>query len=260
MSSHRPGALGEGPRAGGFSVAAPGPPFPPLTDTVEPTPVDAIYRAGVAGMSCWSRNHHGLVRQLPMSRWLGAPDVAAQERFADELVMDECSGATTLDVGCGPGRFTAALQHRGSSALGVDASAVAVALTRQRGGTAMRRDLFGWLPAQGCWDRVLLADGNIGIGGDPVRTLRRAAELLAPGGRVIVEIDHVSTGGGSVSHEVVRWESHHAMGPWFRWARLGTVALSAVATAAGLEVRKVIDLAPHVIAVLERPSTNRIET
>lgn len=195
-----------------------------------------------------------------MSRWLGAPDVAAHDRLADELVMNECSGATTLDLGCGPGRFTAALQHRGSSALGVDASAVAVALTRQRGGTAMRRDLFGSLPAQGFWDRVLLADGNIGIGGDPVRTLRRAAELLAPGGRVIVEIDHLDTGAESVSHEFVRWESHHAEGPWFRWARLGAVALSAVATAAGLEVHKVVNVPPHVIAVLQRPSTNRIET
>ncbi|MDX1891646.1 class I SAM-dependent methyltransferase [Mycolicibacterium sp. 050158] len=231
-----------------------------MSAPVDVTPVDAIYRAGVAGMSCWSRNHRGLVRELPMSRWLGASDVAAHDRLADELVMNECSAATTLDVGCGPGRFTAALQHRGSSALGVDASAVAVALTRQRGGTAMRRDLFGSLPAQGFWDRVLLADGNIGIGGDPVRTLRRAAELLAPGGRVIVEIDHLTTGMESISHEVVRWESHHAEGPWFRWARLGAVALGGVATAAGLEVHKVIDVSPHVIAVLQHPARNRINT
>lgn len=188
-----------------------------------------------------------------MSRWLAAPDVAAHDRLADELLMNECSHGTILDLGCGPGRFTAALQDRGSSALGVDASAVAVALTRQRGGTAMRRDLFGSLPAEGCWDRVLLADGNIGIGGDPVRTLRRAAELLAPGGRVIVEIDHVSTGAVSVSRELVRWETHHAMGPWFRWARLGSAALSAVATAAGLEVHKVLNVPPHVIAVLGAP-------
>jgi SAM-dependent methyltransferase len=224
-----------------------------LTDTVEPTPVDAIYRAGAAGMSCWSRNRRGLVRELPMSRWFGTADVAAHDRLADELVMNKCSGGTTLDLGCGPGRFTATLQHRGLAALGVDASAVAVALTRQRGGTAMRRDLFGSLPAQGCWDRVLLTDGNIGISGDPVRTLRRAAELLAPGGQVIVEIDHSGGDAVSVSHEWVRWETHHATGPWFRWARLGAVALSAVATAAGLEIHKIVNVGPHVIAVLGAP-------
>lgn len=165
--------------------------------------------------------------------------------------MTECSAGTVIDLGCGPGRFTVGLQHRGSAALGVDASAAAVALTRQRGGTAMRRGLFGWLPAQGCWDRVLLADGNIGIGGDPVRTLRRAAELLAPGGQVVVEID--GSDSGLLSHEVVRWETLHAVGPWFRWARLGAGALSAAARAAGLEVYKVLEVEPYVIAVLGAP-------
>lgn len=73
--------------------------------------MDAIYRAGAAGVSCWSRNHHGLVRKLPMSRWLAAPDVAAHDRLADELAMNECTRGTILDLGCGPGQFTTALHH-----------------------------------------------------------------------------------------------------------------------------------------------------
>lgn len=223
---------------------------PPMSDLMKLAPSDAIYRAGAAGMSCWSRNHRGLVQELPMSRWLGSPNVAAHDGVADELVMSRCSGGTVVDLGCGPGRLTIGLQHRGSSALGVDSSAVAVAMTRQRGGTAMQRDLFGWLPAQGCWDRVLLADGNIGIGGDPNRTLRRAAELLAPGGQVVIEID--SSDAELVSHDVVRWETLHTVGPWFRWARLGPGALSAAARAAGLDVREVFEVGPYVIAVLER--------
>ena len=32
----------------------------------------------------------------------------------------------------------------------------------------LRRDLFAPLPGEGRWHHVLLADGNIGIGGDPV--------------------------------------------------------------------------------------------
>jgi len=223
---------------------------PQLSEVVEFAPSDAIYRAGAAGMSCWSRNHHGVVQELPMSRWLGSPNVEAHDRVADELVMTRCSGGTVIDLGCGPGRFTVGLRHRGSAALGVDSSALAVAMTRQRGGTAMRRDLFGWLPAQGCWDRVLLADGNIGIGGDPIRTLLRAAELLAPGGQVVIEID--SSDAVLVSHDVVRWETLHAVGPWFRWARLGPGALSAAARTAGLDVSEVFEVGPYVIAVLER--------
>jgi hypothetical protein len=36
---------------------------------------------------------------------------------------------------------------------------------------------------------VLLLDGNIGIGGDPHRLLRRVRELLTPTGRLLVELD-----------------------------------------------------------------------
>ena len=111
-------------------------------DTVGATSMDVIYCAGAAGMACWARNHLGDVRELPMTRWFGASGTAAADRLADDAVVAECSGRPTLDMGCGPGRFTASLQRSGSAALGVDASAVAVGLTRQRGGTAMRRDLL----------------------------------------------------------------------------------------------------------------------
>ena len=53
----------------------------------------------------------------------------------------------------------------------------------------VRRDVLGPLPGEGTWDHVLLADGNIGIGGDPLRLLHRAAHLLRPGGTVLVETD-----------------------------------------------------------------------
>jgi hypothetical protein len=51
------------------------------------------------------------------------------------------------------------------------------------------------LSAEGSWERVLLADSNIGIGGDPVRALRRVADL-APGGIVVAEIDPPSAAVG----------------------------------------------------------------
>jgi SAM-dependent methyltransferase len=142
--------------------------------------VDPIYWAGASGAVCWARNHRGHIRELPMTRWIGGPNTAHHDRLADEQVLRYCSQRPTLDLGCGPGRFTAFLQQRGSAALGVDSSRAAVELTRERGGTAIHADLFAPLPAEGCWEQVLLTDGNIGIGGDPVRTLGRAADLLAP--------------------------------------------------------------------------------
>jgi SAM-dependent methyltransferase len=214
------------------------------TDTVA---VDLIYRAAVRGVPCWARNHRGQVRELPMTRWIGGPNTTRHDRLADEHVLAHCSGRPTLDLGCGPGRFTASLQQRGSAALGVDTSRAAVELTRMRGGTAIRGDLFAPLPAEGCWDQILLTDGNIGIGGDPVRTLRRSADLLAPGGVVITEIDPPIT---ALCHELLRWETEHKVGQWFPWSRVGGPALGDIAGAAGLHVTNVVEIHARVIAVL----------
>jgi SAM-dependent methyltransferase len=209
--------------------------------------VDLIYRAGAAGAVCWARNHRGHVRELPMTRWIGGPHTTGFDQLADEHVLQQCWGRPTLDLGCGPGRFTATLQHRGSAALGVDTSRAAIDLTRQRGGTAIRADLFAPLPAEGSWDQILLTDGNIGIGGDPIRTLRRAADLLAPGGIVVAEIDPLPT---TVCHEILRWETEHHVGQWFPWSRVNPAALGDIATAAGFLVTSIVDIHNRVIAVL----------
>ena len=87
---------------------------------------------------------------------------------------DLCTGPT-IDLGCGPGRLVARLVERGVPALGVDQSATAVGLARRSGAPALRRDVFEPLPGTGRWQTVLLADGNVGLGGDPWRVLRRAA-------------------------------------------------------------------------------------
>ena len=104
----------------------------------------------------------------------------------DAALLDVCTGAT-LDVGCGPGRLTAALARSGRPALGIDISAAAIRIARRRGATALRRDVFDPLPGPGRWPHLLLADGNIGIGGDPARLLRRCRRLLAADGRVHAE-------------------------------------------------------------------------
>lgn len=182
-----------------------------------------------------------------MTRWIGGPDASHRDRLADGHVLWHCSGRPTLDLGCGPGRFTVSLRERGRAALGVDASRAAVDLTRDRGGTAIHADLFAPLPAEGCWEQILLTDGNIGIGGDPVRTLRRAAELLAPGGIVIAEVDPPTT---EACHEILRWETEDHVGQWFPWSRVNAAALGAIAITAGLLVTSIVDFDDRVIAVL----------
>lgn len=153
---------------------------------------------------------------LPVDRW------RARWHPGDEVLVDACAGPT-LDLGCGPGRLTAALAERGVPALGVDLSPVAVALTRDRGAPAVRRDVFARLPGEGRWHHSLLADGNIGIGGNPATLLRRVRELLCHGGTALVELDRPGTG---LRRRRVRvTEAGRPSGAWFAWAWLGVDAL-----------------------------------
>jgi len=105
----------------------------------------------------------------------------------DASLVERCQGPT-LDVGAGPGRLTVALAERGIPALGIDVTPDAVRQTRSAGALALTRDVFGRIPGAGRWRTVLLADGAIGIGGDPAALLRRISDLLGPQGRALVEV------------------------------------------------------------------------
>jgi SAM-dependent methyltransferase len=150
---------------------------------------------------------------------------------ADHSLLDHCRGSV-LDIGCGPGRLTAALVARHHRALGIDVAPSAVALTRSSGGDAVQISVFDSVPDAGQWDTALLADGNIGIGGDPVQLLSRVAELVRRGGSVLVEVGGCSPSRGCV--QVRLEESGGRIGSWFPWAEVGLDEVAGPATAAGL--------------------------
>ncbi|MCO8274049.1 class I SAM-dependent methyltransferase [Actinoplanes sp. TRM 88003] len=190
---------------------------------------DAAFERAGAGSPGTLTVHHdsGAEHHLDAAAW-------CRGRLpGDDSLLDRCHGPV-LDIGCGPGRLTYALNRRGHPALGIDISAAAVRLARARGATALLRDVFGPLPGEGRWRHLLLADGNIGIGGDPVRLLRRCRELLGPGGRVHVELAPPGTRSWSGPARITA--GGPAAGEPFRWAVLAVSDLSVPAAAAGLRV------------------------
>ena len=190
------------------------------------TPPEAYFEPGFAEGGGELETRDGEVWPLPVPRW------AADAGAGDLPLLARCSG-DTLDVGCGPGRMAAALTGRGVRALGVDVSPSAVAMARSRGAIALNRDVFSLGAGRRRWQHILLVDGNVGIGGDPVRLLWLCRELLTPGGTVLVDL---APPGRGLQVTSARFVGTTGAGAWFAWAVLGLDAVEVVAAAAGLRV------------------------
>lgn len=170
------------------------------------------------------RTDDGDVIPLLLDRWQGSPPL-------EEAAVLARAVGPVLDVGCGPGRHTEALAERGTIALGIDTSPSAVDAARRRGCPVLHRSVFDPLPREGRWRSAFLIDGNIGIGGDAPRLLRRLRQVLAGDGRVLAEVEPP---GLPTVVTRARVEHGHRFGPWFPWARVGMDGIDAVARAAGL--------------------------
>jgi len=181
------------------------------------------------------RDVDGDVLPLDPSRWHG-PITASEQQL---LAM--VSGPV-LDIGCGPGRIVERLARRGVVALGVDPAPGAVSLARRRGCSVLQRSVFEALPGEGRWRTVLLLDGNIGIGGDPVRLLRRCHALVHSTGKVVIEVEPPGTGWRTCR---ARLERGHESSAWFEWSVVGADAIAGLGADAGLLVRAIHQAGDH---------------
>lgn len=177
-------------------------------------------------MSVALRSRDGSLMRLDLDSWR-APATASER-----ALLAEAAGPV-LDIGCGPGRLVVALAEQGKAGLGVDASPVAAAEAADRGAAVLCRSVFDRLPGEGRWATLLLFDGNIGIGGAPVRLLQRVRALMRPDGVALVET--APPGTTTVCHEV-RVETPDDSGPWFPWAHVSADSIGALAGEAGLVV------------------------
>ncbi|GAB2602504.1 methyltransferase type 12 [Paractinoplanes abujensis] len=187
----------------------------------------ALRRAATGRAAAFAvRNPLGELHPFDPAAW------CRDELPGDAALVARCAGPV-LDVGCGPGRLVGALAAAGRSALGIDVSEQAVRLTRRRGAAALRRDVFGPVPGLGRWHDVLLADGNVGIGGDPVRLLRRCRRLLAPAGRLHAELGPPGSPSWSGTTRV---HTADGSGAELAWAAVPADDLARPAAEAGLRV------------------------
>jgi len=163
---------------------------------------------------------------IDLDRW---HDPATAE---EEDVLAGVDGPV-IDLGCGPGRLVVSLAAQRVPALGVDSSPSAIAIARLRGATVLQRDVFDRLPGEGRWGTALLFDGNLGIGGNPTRLLKRCRELTAGHGQVVAEVQPPGTGW----RRLTAWfERDGRRGESFPWAVVGADAIADVARPAGLRV------------------------
>jgi SAM-dependent methyltransferase len=178
---------------------------------------------------------------LPVTEWTSEADAE------DHEILALCVGPT-VDIGCGPGRLSAALADAGHVVLGIDVVHEAVGQTRARGVSALHRDVFLALPGEGRWHTALLADGNVGIGGDPVALLARVRELLDPRGRVVVELRPPGTASTTVW---ARLECEGTRSKPFRWSVVAADDIATIAVEAGLAVSRSYAVGRRWVAVLE---------
>lgn len=196
-----------------------------MSVTADTVPVAQVFASALRGRPCVFLDADGVRAPLPIEAWLRDADPV------DEEFLALCDGPT-VDIGCGPGRMAQALARTGRPVLGIDVVPEAVRLSLGRGVTALLRDVFDPIPGEGRWGSALLADGNIGIGGDPVALLERLRQLVAPTGRVVVELAPPGTG---VRTRHVCLETEVGRSEPFAWTLVGTDAIGAVAAASGLE-------------------------
>jgi len=127
----------------------------------------------------------------------------------DHEVLARAKGPV-VDVGCGPGRHVQALAASGVDVLGIDLTPSMLDVARLRGAPVLAASVFDTLPRMGEWATALLLDGNSGLGGDPVRLLRRLRTVLRPEGQVLVDL----VSGPSPSPKRLRLHHGGCLGGW----------------------------------------------
>lgn len=130
--------------------------------------------------------------------WTRRPDHDSYWRYRDDffgLVPEP--GKATLDLGCGEGRVSRDLAERGHDVTGVDVSPTLIAAAEEAdpGSRYLAADASRLPFGDGDFDLVVAYNMLMDVS-DLSGTVREAARVLAPGGRMVISITHPVTNTG----------------------------------------------------------------
>ena len=175
-----------------------------------------LYDRALTGERCWVRHDDGRVHRLPVQQLAGrhaAPTPCSTRRWW------RCATGRRSTWVVAQGDWWRTWSSAGSRRSGSTSPRRRIGLARRSGAPALRRDVFEPLPGTGRWQTVLLADGNVGLGGDPWR-------VLAPGRRTVARRRPLCRRirlrrNGCRAPLGATGVRRSTVGPWFRWASVG---------------------------------------
>ncbi|CNK40450.1 3-demethylubiquinone-9 3-methyltransferase [Yersinia frederiksenii] len=117
------------------------------------------------------------------------------EQQVDWIAQQLSANERVLDLGCGPGFYSQLLAQRGFHCTGVDFSPASIEYARQQSLAAglnieyQQQDVREYSPAQP-FDFIMMTFGEINVfsATEARDLLRRCAQWLAPGGKLLVEV------------------------------------------------------------------------
>jgi len=129
----------------------------------------------------------GLINGAPADHYLDEPGEWAEQ---DHRALRLCRGHV-LDIGVGAGRTAVELQRRGMAVTGLDTSAGAIAVARERGlRDTVLNTVDAYASASARYDTFLLLGNNLGLLENAERApvfLAALARLANPGARIIAQ-------------------------------------------------------------------------
>ena len=195
----------------------------------------------------WVHNSYDIPEEMPVDVYF------RDEKEMPELELEAlklCKGKV-LDVGAGVGSHALILQKRGFDVTGMDISADAVAIMKQRGlKQAIEGNILTYTGAK--YDTLIFMMNGIGLTGTIPGLkafLTRVKQLLNPGGQLVFDSSDLSylyqevafPLNGYYGEVSFRYEYKSIKGNWFKWIYVDQQTLKTIATALGWEVTIVFE-------------------